>query len=152
MADRQQFTILKEGTAAWNYRRERNPSLQIDLSGIDLPMTDLSAATPVSASSEFDPFSVQGINLSKAYLIVADFRYASLESADFSYADLRNSHLSNANLCGCDFRGANFSGANFHNADFSYATTLRGINLQNANFSNANLRTALQLHFPIDRF
>lgn len=86
---------------------------------------------------------LEGVNLSHAFLDLADLSQADLSNVDLasahlSDANLTEANLSNANLFRTDFTNANLTGANLENANLSRAC-LTGANLQNANLSNANL-------------
>jgi uncharacterized protein YjbI with pentapeptide repeats len=112
MANDEHVALLKQGMAAWNEWREKNPDIRANLSGADLLGADLRAA-----------------NLSGADLLGADLHMAGLSGLNLSNANLSNANLSNANL----------SEANLSNANLSMAT-LDNANLSNANLSRADLR------------
>src|SRR5712691_7581284 len=71
MANDQHVAILKQGVAAWNAWREKNPDVRPDLSEAELTGADL-----------------VGAKLSGADLAEADLQGAILIGADFSGADL----------------------------------------------------------------
>ncbi len=86
MADRQQFDIIRQGSAPWNAWRRANPEVRPDLreavlEGLDLREADLSDA-----------------NLNGAVL-----RKVQLSGADLRGADMRGADLSRAILDGVDF-------------------------------------------------
>ncbi|MBV9533064.1 MAG: pentapeptide repeat-containing protein [Bradyrhizobium sp.] len=136
MANDEHVRLLKQGVAAWNAWRDRNPDIRLDLRNADLCNADLNEA-----------------DLRGADLREADLGLAELSDADLRDADLRGTNLSGANLSGrlpaprgADLRGADLreaqlgvaflSGANLGDAD------LRGADLQAANLVATNLTGA----------
>ncbi len=95
--------------------------------------------------------SLQGADLSKAYLRDADLRGAFLRSADLRDAVLHDADLSGADLgwadlTGTDLRWVDLRSATLHSATFGQGevrvTDLRGADLRGAAFCSANLRNA----------
>ena len=111
MANEEHFSVLKQGTTAWNTWRNQHPPLQPDLSDTDLSNTNLSNA---------------------------DLTSADLTSANLSEADLSNSNLIGADLTSADLTGTNLTGADLSNANL-FAANLGGANLGGANLGGANL-------------
>ena len=72
MANQEQLDILKEGAYAWNKWREKNPSVEINLSGADLGGVHLRNA------------ELRNADLSAAYLVGADLSGAHLIGATWS--------------------------------------------------------------------
>jgi uncharacterized protein YjbI with pentapeptide repeats len=115
MADEEQLKILRQGVAAWNDWREKNPEvLHPDLRGAELGGACLRNA-----------------NFRDANLAGADFRGADLRGADLCWADLYK-----ADLRGADLKGAHFTGAHLPRAD------LTGADLYEADLCGADLRRA----------
>src|SRR5712692_2800520 len=121
MANEEHFSVLKQGTTAWNTWRNQHPPLQPDLSDTNLSDT----------------------NLSDADLTSADLTSANLSDADLSNGNLGSADLSGTNLGGARLGGADLSGTNLSNADLSnanlFAANLGGANLIAANLGGANL-------------
>jgi hypothetical protein len=114
MANEEHVKILKQGVAAWNQWRERNPDIQPDLTGA---------------------------NLSKANLIEADLRRADLSEADLSAADLRRAYLIEADLSGANLTEAELTAAYLSGAYLTDAD-LRRANLITADLTAAQLTAA----------
>src|SRR5258708_2541638 len=121
MANEEHFSVLKQGTTAWNTWRNQHPLLQPDLSDTNLSNSNLSNADLTSA------------DLTSADLSQADLSNSNLTSADLTSADLTTAALTSANLTGADLTSADLSNANL------FAANLGGANLSNANLGGANL-------------
>ena len=93
--------------------------------------------------------SLQGINISKAYLRGIELPNAQLRNADLSETDLRNANLAGANMWKANLAGANMYEANLADANLRRANLagalLLGANLAGANLGGANL-TGANLH------
>lgn len=127
MADQEHVRILHEGVAAWNAWRERNPTLQPDLSLLVWRFNH----------------QLSGINLSHANLVHADFTEDFLDNANLAGADLswavlrgaalRRSDLRNALLFFTDLRNATLAGADMAGAYMNHTyldqATVAGANL-----------------------
>jgi uncharacterized protein YjbI with pentapeptide repeats len=173
MADQSHLDILQQGREAWNSWRERNPSIQPDLSGANLYMVNLSGAELLAANligANLTGANLTGANLAQAnssfaqlvgaYLTRANFFKADLTGADFSRANLWEANLAETNLMGVRFNGADLTGANLVGANLLTASLLEakligaylsGANLSGADFtradlSNANLRGSALTH------
>jgi uncharacterized protein YjbI with pentapeptide repeats len=161
MADASQLARLKKGSKIWNQRRERSPSIDVDLSGADLKGFNLSGVDLRKANLEEANFSdailsearineanLFGAILTKAELQRANLRRANLGKANLNAArlievdlvganlggaDLREAILIKADLTGADLTGARLYGANLKDAD------LRGARLNWANLNGANV-------------
>ena len=164
MANSEQLEILKQGVDVWNHWRSQNPTIQIDLSEVDLTdanlnecdlsktnlyHADLSGAKLIGARL-WEAFLVES-NLTKAILRNAHLAGANLFSAILSGADLRGANLEKAELTDTDFRRANLrnaflADAIIYRADLSRAILsgagLAGADLRKSNLSGANLRNA----------
>ena len=88
--DEAQLEILLQGRDAWNGWRDKNPMVEIDLSGANL----------------------SGANLMQANLNGANLIQANLSRADLFAAVLVEANLSKANLLTANFNGANLREAN----------------------------------------
>jgi uncharacterized protein YjbI with pentapeptide repeats len=124
---REHVALLKQGVAAWNEWRHKNPETRPDLIEADLSEANLSGANLIGAI-------LLGANLIGANLIGANLRYADLREAN-----LREANLREANLSGADLREANLREADLSKADLSEA------NLSKANLSKANVTSAVLL-------
>jgi Pentapeptide repeats (8 copies) len=98
MADQQQFAIARQGSDAWNAWRKRNESVDVDLSGAELPRAELIGAY------------LNGANLSEANLCGANLSGAYLFDANLSGANLRGAALGRASLIKTIFEGADLTG------------------------------------------
>ncbi|MGQ4646328.1 pentapeptide repeat-containing protein [Lyngbya aestuarii] len=145
--EKQEFLdLLEQGVDSWNFWREKNLDVEIDLSEIDLSESDLSGVdfSGVNLSgSNFSEANLQGANLRGADLQGADFSEAELMDADLSEADLdkanlSKAHLADTNLCGASLVGANLSEAYLLGTDLSGAD-LRKVNLSYAEVIETNL-------------
>lgn len=159
MANEAQLALIRQGVEIWNRWREKNPEVEIDLSGANLRRASLRDA------------NLRQADLRKVDLIGADLTQAAFLKANLSEAKLSLTNLSSAtflatNLCKAKLRGAflfrtefykadlseasltkakffqariletNLSRTVFHNADFLEA------NLNESDFSQSNLRKA----------
>jgi uncharacterized protein YjbI with pentapeptide repeats len=124
MANKEHLAQLKEGVAAWNAWRDKNPLIRPDLRWTDLRAADLAK-----------------INLRKA-----DLRWADLTRAYFTSANLTKANLCGANLAGVSLAWADLSSANLTEAGCNMANLsqadLRAANLTQTNLTEADLRAA----------
>ncbi|MEE9144018.1 MAG: pentapeptide repeat-containing protein [Candidatus Binatia bacterium] len=109
MANKEQFTLLKQGVDVWNEWRKSNPEIRPDLSGANLFKMDLSEA------------NLTDTNLQKAILRKADLYEATLIGANLQGADLFGADLRRADLYGADLLLANLRGADLYGADLRWA-------------------------------
>jgi hypothetical protein len=110
-----------------------NPSIKLNLVGVDLAGEDLAGADIRNAD-------LSGADLSYADLSGADLSYTNLTHADLQHAFLRWANLSYANLADgslayADLRNANLSYANLNH------TNMMEPNLKSANLSYADIGT-----------
>jgi uncharacterized protein YjbI with pentapeptide repeats len=150
MANDEHIALLKQGDAAWNEWRLKNPDIRPDLSWgtasdkVDLSKADLSQANLVGP--DLSKANLSGANLSKAdlsqaYLVGADLSKANLSKTNLFRTNLGGANLSKANLSGADFQGASLYEANLSGADLGGARLVE-TNLIRANLSGVNLRGA----------
>jgi uncharacterized protein YjbI with pentapeptide repeats len=132
MASDEHVALLKQGVAAWNEWRLKNP--RPNLSGVNLGGADLREVNLRGAD-------LSGANLGKANLSGADFSGASLREAYLRGADLRGADLRGASLGAANLRGAHLMDANLRRS-MLWEANLRGANLRGANLMEANLREA----------
>lgn len=116
----EQYEILLRCTSInnmdeWNFWRKENPTTPIHLNGALFPHC-----------------SLNGADLSEAYL----------QRADFSKCNLRNTNFFNAHLDGAILEGAMLSGANVNLASLRGAN-LRRANLDQCDFSRTDLKGAI---------
>jgi hypothetical protein len=155
MANDEHVALLKQGVAAWNAWREKNPDIRPDLSEAELTGADLIGANLIGANligAKLSGADLTGANLheadlSKARLVRADLIGANLSGADLSeaglvYATLTRAELSKARLIDANLNSAILSGADLSGAHF-YGARLRKTDLSSANLSGADLRHAL---------
>ena len=127
---------------------------QVDLTGLDLSMTNFSSAFILEADlsradlsrADLSSAILEGANLKGANLNEADLSSAYLSRADLSFAtfieaNLSRADLSRADCAGADLFGANFKGANLEGANL-FRVRLFGANLEGANLKGANLNEA----------
>lgn len=105
MADKETLRILKQGVAAWNESRRKQPS-RIDLSGADLSGANLSRAN--LSGADLSRANLSGANLSKADLSEANLSWANLSEANLNEANLRKADLSGTDLSRAALSGAKF--------------------------------------------
>ncbi len=103
MANKSQLARLKKGVNVWNAWREKNPEVDIDLSGADLSRADLSGADLTRA--DLVGATLTRATLSGATLSRADLSGADLIQVEFSGVRLDRTNLTNANLTGCRIYG-----------------------------------------------
>ena len=97
--------------------------------GLEAPGVDWHASS--MAQIRLDGANLQGANLSRSIL-----QLANMKEANLMLADLSHTHLHAANLQGANLMLANLSGASLLDAD------LRGANLRGANLSDTLLMKA----------
>ena len=126
MANAEHLAKLREGPAAWNAWREKNPGIAPDLTRADLALSqrqfgpskggpiNLSAANLEGAMLRFA--TLTGANLEGACLAGADLMHARLDRARLIRADLTDAMLDHSDLTGANFEGAVLIGASLQNA------------------------------------
>jgi uncharacterized protein YjbI with pentapeptide repeats len=124
MANDEHLARLKQGVAAWNVWRDKNPNISPDLTGADLSGANLG-----------------GANLRRAELSGANLRRAKLSVANLSGAKLTGADLTGANLNGADLTGADLTGAKL-GADLSDG---RDANMMETVFGNVDLTRVIGL-------
>ena len=152
MANDEHVALLKQGVAAWNAWRDKNPNIRPDLSGADLSEANLSGA------------NLSGANLSGADLSAANLDGANLIEANLSGANLRGANLSGANLSGADLSGANLGeadlqaavlvGTDFSGADLTgcriYGVSAWGLKLEGSKQQNLIITRADEPEITVD--
>src|SRR5438132_1109070 len=98
MANDEHFSVLKQGTTAWNTWRNQHPPLQSDLSDTNLSDTNLSTADLTGADRT-------GADLSNANLFAANLGGANLSNANLGGANLVGTNLREATLTECRIYG-----------------------------------------------
>jgi Pentapeptide repeats (8 copies) len=154
MANDEHVAILKQGVAAWNGWRAKNPDIRPDLSRADLTGANVSGADLRNANlsgARLIDTDLSTALLSRAVLIGAecssetDFSGARLVYADFSGLNLNGVRFIEANL-----NGANLSGAQLIEANF-YAADLLRANLTAADLTGASLLAARLMNTDLTR-
>ncbi len=134
----------------WNQWREENPSVAINLAGIDLSGRSLRGYNFFRV--DFRDANLERADMRDADLKFADLRHANLtssnlSSADFSYAQMQGCNLSHSLLhwvegCGADLMNANISFSSVMGANLR-STILTQANLESSNFLIATLDGAV---------
>jgi hypothetical protein len=157
MANEEQLTrLLEQGVDEWNWWRDENRDVIVDLGTLDLSRTnlnlvnlnranligaDLSGATLIGAS--LIGADLSGANLNGAILNKAVLSGASLKGVELIGADLNHASLSGADLTAVDFSGADLSNASLVLANCSEArlnkTKLGGAVIGSTIFGNVDL-------------
>ena len=156
MANLEQLVKIKAGVIAWNSWREKDLSVEIDLSGANLSGANLSGANLGDANlrsanlsgANLKGANLRGASLNNANLLAAhlietnlnnaDLTDANLHTASLYFADLRHASLGGADLGAADLDGANLNGADLNSANLRSAN-LRSTDLSNTNFAGVNL-------------
>ena len=123
MANDEHVALLKQGVAAWNAWRDKNPDIRPDLVAADLSEADLNGADLVAAD-------LSAANLSEADLNGADLRAANLRAANLSAADLSAANLEAAILVDTDLTGADLTGCRIFGIS-AWRVKLEGARQQN---------------------
>ena len=121
MSNSKQLEIIKQGVDVWNKWREENLNEGVNLEGVNLSKANLIIAY------------IDGVNFRNANLSSANLSEAVLIEVNLSEANLRGANLIKAYIDGVNFRNANLSSANLSDANIIEA------DLRDANFSKANL-------------
>ncbi len=156
MANEEQVALLKQGSEVWNAWRKENPDVEIDLSGSDFMLANLSYAdlshTDLGQTNlshaDLSHADLGHTNLSYANLIYANCTLTILCATHLDSADLSEATLDQANLVGAILDHAILHSARLNSADLSYAklrnakldyADLEASNLYKANLCNADL-------------
>jgi hypothetical protein len=129
MANPEHAAALKAGVAEWNRWRDKQGSLQPDLSGMSLCGDYLRGAN--LSRCDFSETDLSGATLSRSMMWGANLSKAKLNRTDCSLADLQL-----ATLSGAEALSANLFSANLYNANLD-AANLNGANLKNASLTGA---------------
>ena len=130
MANEEQLAILKQGVEVWNKWREENLNTEIYLNGANLNKADLVLA-----------------NLSYANLSFSDLSEAQLSSVDLEGSDLSGANLKSTVIIGADLSFVNFSEANLNGADLTNSD-LGSVNFWGADLTGSNFAT-VEVHDTI---
>ena len=117
--NREHVALLKQGVAAWNEWRLKNPDTSPNLRGADLRGAALSGAN-LGGASLFKA-DLSKADLSGAHLGGATLGMAYLDEANLSRANLRGANLVDASLERANLRGAYLSGALLVKTDLTHA-------------------------------
>ncbi|MBW0000882.1 MAG: pentapeptide repeat-containing protein [Verrucomicrobia bacterium] len=118
MVNEEQLRILRQGVAAWNRWRGKQPAIHPDLCGANLRFADLREA-------DLSRAGLRGANLSDADLRGANLSGATLRGTDLFRADLFRANLSDADLHGANLRQADLTETNLRGANLSHADLVR---------------------------
>ena len=114
MTNRRHLSLLKHDVKAWNYWRQENSDLKLDLSGANLSKLNLSGVNLSGANLR--GVNLSGTNLKCAYLKGSNFYQACLTKANLSGSDLSEVDLTEADLSKADISSANLKNANLTKA------------------------------------
>jgi uncharacterized protein YjbI with pentapeptide repeats len=134
MANEEHLQIIRQGVAAWNKWRQKNPELIPDLREANLKGASLSEANLSEAN-------LCKANLLKANLKQANLREANLRETNFEQADLSGANLEQANLLKAKLSLAYLEHANLRKAYLSEAE-LVGAHLDETDLTHAFLHEA----------
>ncbi len=141
MADEEQLAVLRQGSAAWNAWRKRNPDTLVDLSEANLVGADLAGANLGVASITGADILREGANLTKANLREANLAGANLRGAKLLSANLQAAVLSEANLVQANLNDAILQKANLTGAKL-FRAALGQAYLTKADLTGADLTMA----------
>ena len=110
MTHNRHLTLLKQDVKAWNWWRQENSKIDLDLSGTNLSNLNLSGVN--LSGVNLSKVNFKGTNLKCAYLRGANLRQACLINADLSGSDLSEVELTEANLTEADLSSADLTNAN----------------------------------------
>ncbi len=145
MANKQQLSILKQGSVPWNEWRKKNPDVRPDLQEASLAGTNLRGANLSGANlggAELASTDLQEVNLLGATAVEANIHEANLHKADLGFADLTFAYLNNANLTTARLWKADLTAAKLAGADLSAANLTMAM-LRETDFTGANLYEAI---------
>ncbi len=145
MANRQQLSILKQGSLPWNEWRKKNPDVRPDLQEASLAGANLRGANLSGANlggAELASTDLQEVNLLGATAVEANLHEANLHKADLGFADLTFAYLSNANLTSARLWKADLTAAKLTGADLSGANLTMAM-LRETDLTGANLYEAI---------
>jgi uncharacterized protein YjbI with pentapeptide repeats len=134
MSNDEHVALLKQGVAAWNRWRDKNPNIRPDLAMADLRHLNLRRAKLREAK-------LRQADLREANFVQADFSGADLSRANCVQTDLSGANLVQADLIQTDLRKAKLADADLREADLGKAD-LREANLYRANLIGTNLHRA----------
>ncbi|HLZ61683.1 MAG TPA: pentapeptide repeat-containing protein [Ktedonosporobacter sp.] len=158
MANPEHLALLRQGAQVWVAWRQGHPDVWPDLSGAQLPGSDLLTAWNHNGPPPMKLYRLQSwrgeglcnphlwqVNLSEANLWRADLRGAALSEVNLRKANLREALLSYGEFQAVDLRGADLRKADLHGAALS-RVDLRGADLREARLhvylQNTDLRGA----------
>jgi Pentapeptide repeats (8 copies) len=139
MADQLHLDILQQSVESWNSWRDRNPSIEPDLSQAYLSGAYLREAKLGGADlsqAHLNEAYLPGAGLSQAKLSLANLHKANLLGADLSEANLSRTYLAEAKLGEADLSRANLANVNLATA-YLYEANLSEANLADANLSGS---------------
>jgi Pentapeptide repeats (8 copies) len=143
MANDEHVALLKQGVAAWNKWRDKNPQVRPDLFGANLSGANLSLAN-------LSKVDLREANLIRAYLIRAYLIGAYLNVANLSGVDLTGANLGRAYLTKANLKGANLQGATLVDADLT-GSDLTGCRVHGVSAWGLKLDGAKQQNLVITR-
>ena len=133
MANDEHVALLKQGVAAWNAWRAKNPDIRPDLNEANLSETNLVGVNLIGAN-------LSGANLFQTKLVGANLSGASLNQAGLFEADLSQAILDGANLREADLRAAILLGSDLTAADLTgcsiYGVSAWGLKLERTKQQN----------------
>jgi uncharacterized protein YjbI with pentapeptide repeats len=141
VANEEHLKILRQGVAAWNEWRDKNPKSRPDLSEANLHEVDLRGA--FLDDTDLHHANLTKINLTHAFLHRADLCQADLTEATLVGTNFCQAQLRHATLINADLHRANLDRADLTEADLSGAklerTILVGTTVSQANFKGCRV-------------
>ena len=139
MANDEHVALLKQGAAAWNAWRDKNPNIDPDLREADLRGANLRRAKLWQA--RLREANLRGADLSRANLIGTNLRRVNLRRANLSEANIRRADLRKADLTRANLRDALLGRAHILDVSLTEAD-LRGASLEAAALVDTDLTGA----------
>jgi uncharacterized protein YjbI with pentapeptide repeats/class 3 adenylate cyclase len=134
--------LLNKGAATWNQWRKQQPSLPINLDGVEFNAVDFS-------HYDLSKVSLRNASINHCTFKGADLIWANCEGSSLQYNDFSNAKLIATNLTGCNLRGsqlrlanmltANTTRAILDNIDFR-GLDISGLMLRDASLAGSNLQ------------
>lgn len=151
--------IINLGFQEWNSFRQTAPSIQLDLSGLNLSCKDLRRfdfSNCILTRTNIQKSHLGYANFKKSIALNANFRNSYFNKSQFQYSDLRDSNfkgtiIRDSDFSDCLFNRADFSGSNIKKTLFTRAnirestfcsTHLEGVNLVKAHFERSFFRNS----------
>jgi hypothetical protein len=149
MGDQSHVDILAQGVEAWNSWRERNPSMEPDLSDADLIEANLSGANITGAN--ITGANITGAKLFVTRLFVTNLTGANLTGADLTGADLTGADLSRSILVETHLQRSTLTGCKIYGIS-AWGLKLEGAKQRNLRISNDEKSTITVDNLEVAQF